>query len=67
MFNITEMSFEPQRVNGLKSPIFWHIMPCSLLKVISSFGGACPACSMLHAGFTFGLFFDPEDGDDMFL
>jgi hypothetical protein len=24
-------------------------------------------CYMLHAGFLLGLFFDPEDGSDMFL
>jgi hypothetical protein len=26
-----------------------------------------PACYLLHAGFLLGLFFDPEDGRDMFL
>jgi hypothetical protein len=25
------------------------------------------ACFLLHAGFLLGLFFDPEDGGDMFL
>jgi hypothetical protein len=25
------------------------------------------ACYLLHAGFLLGFFFDPEDGDDMFL
>jgi hypothetical protein len=25
------------------------------------------ACHLLHAGFLLGLFFDPEDGSDMFL
>jgi hypothetical protein len=25
-----------------------------------------PACYLLQAGFLFGLFFDPEDGSDMF-
>jgi hypothetical protein len=25
------------------------------------------ACHLIRAGFTVGLFFDPEDGDDMFL
>jgi hypothetical protein len=24
------------------------------------------SCYLLHAGFLFGLFFDPEDGGDMF-
>jgi hypothetical protein len=27
----------------------------------------CSVCYMLHAGFLLGLFFDPEDGGDMFL
>jgi hypothetical protein len=31
----------------------------------SSEGGS--ACCLLHAGFFVGLFFDPEDGGDMFL
>jgi hypothetical protein len=26
-----------------------------------------PELHLLHAGFFLGLFFDPEDGDDMFL
>jgi hypothetical protein len=25
------------------------------------------ACHLLHAGFSLGLFFDPDDGGDMFL
>jgi hypothetical protein len=25
------------------------------------------ACCLFHAGFLFGLLFDPEDGSDMFL
>jgi hypothetical protein len=25
------------------------------------------ACYLIHAGFLLGLFFDPEDGSDMFL
>jgi hypothetical protein len=27
----------------------------------------CSACYLLHAGFLLGLFFNPEDGGDMFL
>jgi hypothetical protein len=26
-----------------------------------------PACYLFHAGFFLGIFFDPEDGGDMFL
>jgi hypothetical protein len=44
----------------LKSSVFWAIMPCNPLKVKS-------ACYLLHAAFLLGLFFDPEDGDVMFL
>jgi hypothetical protein len=29
--------------------------------------GRQQACSLVHAGFLFRLFFDPEDGDDVFL
>jgi hypothetical protein len=45
----------------MKSSIFWDITPCSLSKVNRS------ACYLLHVGFLFGLFFDPEDGGNMFL
>jgi hypothetical protein len=56
----------------LKSSNFWDITPCSLLKAIRRFEGACRllallACHMLHACFLLGLFFDPKDGYDMFL
>jgi hypothetical protein len=46
----------------LKSPIFWNITPCSPLKV----NRALLAASF-HADFLLGLFFDPEDGGDIFL
>jgi hypothetical protein len=56
----------------MKNSIFWDITPRSLLKstdvseehvasILSS------ACYLLRAGFLRGLFFDPEDGGDMFL
>jgi hypothetical protein len=47
------LSFSMKRIN-IRSTIFWDIMPCSPFKV-------------KKAGFLFGVFFDPEDGGDMFL
>jgi hypothetical protein len=46
------VGFEVITAVVMKSYIFWDIMLCSLLLAI---------CFML------GLFFDPEDGGDMFL
>jgi hypothetical protein len=37
-----------------KSSIFWDTEHCS-------------ACYLFHGGFLLGLFFDPEDGGDIFL
>jgi hypothetical protein len=58
----------------MKSCIFWDITPCNPFKVNRRSEGTC----RLHlqgqkirqdppAGFLLGLFFDPEDGGDMFL
>jgi hypothetical protein len=46
---------ETETQRELKSTIFWDITPCSLLV------------TCFYAGFFLGLFFDPEDGGDMFL
>jgi hypothetical protein len=46
----------------MKSPTFCDIIPCSPLKDKQS-----SACYRLHAGFLFVLFFNSEDGSDMFL
>jgi hypothetical protein len=64
--------FEVLTAVVMKSFIFWDITPCIPLKVIRRFGGTClPRLLVLlavcfHAGFLLGLFFDPEDGGDMF-
>jgi hypothetical protein len=46
----------------MKSSIFWDIKPCSPLKLTRRLLAAC-----FHTGFLLCLFFDPEDGGDMFL
>jgi hypothetical protein len=63
----------------IKSSVFWDMTPCSPLKTNRRFGGTCrlhlqgrriqqnSACYLLHTDFLLGLFFDSEDGDDMFL
>jgi hypothetical protein len=57
-----------------KSTFFWYKMPCSPLKVNQRFGGTyyihlqeALLTTCVHAGISFGLFFDPEDGGDIFL
>jgi hypothetical protein len=62
----------------LKSTIFWDITPCNPLKLSRRFGGTYrlhlhpskkPALlvTCFHAVFFLGLFFDTEDGGDIFL
>jgi hypothetical protein len=73
------IGFEVLTAVVIKSTIFWDITPCSPLSVNRRFGGthrfhlqgvknkqvaSLPAFSL----FSFSAnFFDPEDGDDMFL
>jgi hypothetical protein len=49
----------------MKSSIFWDITPRRKLKVNRRFGSS--AYYLLHAGFLRALFFDREDGGNMFL
>jgi hypothetical protein len=66
----------------MKSSILWDISPISPLKNNRRFGETyllyiqgsrmshaknSKVCYLLHAGFLLGLFFDPEDGSDIFL
>jgi hypothetical protein len=59
----------------MKSTIFWDLTACSPLKVNRRLGGTyrlhlrglqALLATCFHTGFLLGLFFDPEDGGDMF-
>jgi hypothetical protein len=66
---------------SLNSSVFWHITPCSPVKVNGCFGGTHrlhlqgrgvsrarnQAWCLLHVLFFLGLFVDTEDGGNMFL
>jgi hypothetical protein len=64
----------------MKNSVFWDITTCSPIKGNRCFGGTCylslqgrrinrtrnqREITCLHRDFFFGLFFDPEDGDDI--
>jgi hypothetical protein len=51
----------------MKSYIFWDITPCSPWKVNRRFGAEPSAFQLLSRWFLGRLFFNPEDGGDMFL
>jgi hypothetical protein len=57
----------------MKRTIIWEVTPCSPVEV-QQFGetycfhtGHSSAFYLLHSGFLLRLFFDPEDGGDVFL
>jgi hypothetical protein len=52
----------------MKSSVFWEITPCIPLKSTDVLGEHVTGlATCFHTGFMLGLFFDPEDGGDMFL
>jgi hypothetical protein len=65
------LGFEVLIAVVLKSSLFWDIMPQNLESQLAFEGTNClqvgSACYLLHAGFLLGLFFDTEDGGNMFL
>jgi hypothetical protein len=71
VYIIETVGFEVLTAMVVKSTVFWDNMPCSPLKVDQHFGEThykqSSAPYLLHAGFLLGLFFDPEDGGNMFL
>jgi hypothetical protein len=69
--NVKYVGFEVLTAVIMKSIIFWDMTPCSPLSFNRRFGETYRLHLLLvtsyHAGLLFRLFFDPEDGGDMFL
>jgi hypothetical protein len=67
------VGFEVLTAVVMKSIIFWDITQCSPLKVNRRFGGTyrlhlqALLATCFYTGFLLGLYFDPEDGGDMFV
>jgi hypothetical protein len=55
------MISQPRREHNPMFPMLTKLTHYDAGRVLFS------ACYLLHAGFLFGLFFDPEDEGDMFL
>jgi hypothetical protein len=60
--NCMFVGFEVLTLLVIMSAIFWDITPCNPLKFNRRFGKA-----LLFAGFSPRIFFDTENGGDMFL
>jgi hypothetical protein len=60
------VGFEILTAVVMKSSVFWDMTPCSPLKVKQNSRIRWQAATCFHAGFFVGLFFDLEDGGDMF-
>jgi hypothetical protein len=63
-YNVSYVRYEVLRAVVMKSSVFWD-KPKKLLWKQMTNRALLAAC--FHADFVLGLFFDPEDGDDMFL
>jgi hypothetical protein len=59
------VAFEVLTTVIMKSTIFWHITPSSPKKATDFSEEHIATC--FHAGFLLGLFFDTENGGEMFL
>jgi hypothetical protein len=67
------VEFEVLRALVTQNVVFWNITPCWPLKVSRRFGGTfrlhfqALLDSSFYAGFSLGVFFNPEYEGDMFL
>jgi hypothetical protein len=57
------VGFEVLTAVVMKSTIFWNITPCSPLKV----NRRALLSTCFYSGLLIGLFFDPENEDNIFL
>jgi hypothetical protein len=60
------VGFEVLTAVVIKSSIFWDIKPYSPL-IAEQVTNRSSTFYLLHAGFSLGLFFDPEESSDTFL
>jgi hypothetical protein len=76
--SMKDVGFEVLTAVAMKSSVFWDITLCSPLSQPIIRKNMSPpssglkskpsfACHLLHAGFLLGVFFNPEDGGNMFL